>query len=150
MYMIDPPISNAEQGGYFVAAVATGLIAAAVALIFKEITEGLACLLGGFCISMWFMALRPGGLIHSKIGSTIFIVLLTVTAFACSFIKYIRNYAIITCSSFSGATAIVLGIDCFTRAGLKEFWVYIWGKHSQFMRLNVLTAGSAERSTIPA
>lgn len=38
-----------------------------------------------------------------------------------------RPYALIFSLSFSGATAIVLGIDCFSRAGLKEFWVYIWG-----------------------
>ncbi|RYP62568.1 hypothetical protein DL770_009565 [Monosporascus sp. CRB-9-2] len=29
--------------------------------------------------------------------------------------------------SFAGATVTVLGIDCFTRAGLKEYWAYIWG-----------------------
>jgi hypothetical protein len=35
---------------------------------------------------------------------------------------------LIVCTSISGATALVLGIDCYSRAGLKEFWLYIWGE----------------------
>ncbi|KAI5276792.1 hypothetical protein E4T47_00514 [Aureobasidium subglaciale] len=40
-----------------------------------------------------------------------------------------RDPALIISSAFSGATALVLGIDCFSRAGLKEFWVYTWHLH---------------------
>ncbi|KAI7234634.1 hypothetical protein KC330_g4707 [Hortaea werneckii] len=42
---MNPPVSDAIQGAYMVAAVITGLIFGALALIFKEVTEGLGCLL---------------------------------------------------------------------------------------------------------
>jgi hypothetical protein len=34
-----------------------------------------------------------------------------------------------------GAAAVVLGIDCFTTGGLKEFWLYIIGFGAMFPRL---------------
>jgi hypothetical protein len=38
---------------------------------------------------------------------------------------------LLICIPFSAATAIILGIDCFTRAGYKEFWIYVWGKSTK-------------------
>jgi hypothetical protein len=35
-----------------------------------------------------------------------------------------------------GATALTLGIDCFARTGLKEFYIYNLGYHSLFPALN--------------
>lgn len=125
---MNPPVSNAVQGGYLVAIFCTGLIFGGLALIFKEITEGLGCFLGGFCISMWLLSLKSGGLLSStgpKIG---LIAALIVGFYALSFSHYTRSYGLIASTAFSGATAIMLGIDCFSRAGLKEFWLYIWGK----------------------
>lgn len=52
---MNPPVTNAVQGGYLVAVVVTGAVFGGLALVFKEITEGLCCLLGGFCIGMWLM-----------------------------------------------------------------------------------------------
>ena len=77
---------------------------------------------------MWLMVLKPGGLITSTAGKAIFISGFTAAGFAVYVSHYTRTYGIIGCASFAGATAIVLGIDCFSRAGLKEFWLYIWSK----------------------
>ena len=111
-----------------VAAVLTGLIFGALSLIFKEVTEGLGCLLGGFCLSMWFLVLRPGGLIASQTGRAIMIGLFSAVGCSLAFSQYTRNYGLIFGSAFAGATITIIGIDCFSRAGLKEFWIYIWGK----------------------
>ena len=94
--------------------------------MFADITEGLGCFLGGFCLSMWFLVLKSGGLITSTTGKIIFIALFTVGGFALYISHYTRPYGLIGCTSFAGATVIVIGIDCFSRAGLKEFWLYIW------------------------
>ena len=51
-FVMHTPVSNAAQGAYFVAACVTGLIAGGVSLLFKDITEGISCFLGGFCFSM--------------------------------------------------------------------------------------------------
>ena len=125
-YVMSPPISDGIQGAYFVGIFMTGLIFGAGSLIFKEVTEGFGCLLGGFCISMWFLTLKPGGLITSQTGKGIFIAIFCALFWSLSFSHYTRAYGLIGSTAFSGATAFVLGVDCFSRAGLKEFWFYIW------------------------
>jgi hypothetical protein len=123
---MNPPISNAVQGAYLVAAIITGAVFGGVSIIFAEITEGFGCLLGGFCFGMWLLTLKPGGLIQSTAGKVILIAAFSISIFAFSFSHYTRSYGLIAATSFSGATAVILGIDCFSRAGLKEFWLYIW------------------------
>ena len=128
-YVMHPPISNGVQAAYFIAACATGLAFGSVAMVFADVTEGLGCLLGGFCLSMWFLVLKPGGLLTSTAGKAIFIACFTVSTFALYISHYTRPYGIIGSTSFAGASVVVLGIDCFSRAGLKEFWLYIWGEY---------------------
>ena len=128
VYVMHPPVTNAVQGAYFVAAFATGTLFGGGSVVFADLTEGLGCLLGGFCVSMWFLELRPGGLIQSTIGKVIFIACFTLGAYAFYVSHHTRPYGLIGSISFAGATVIVLGIDCFSRAGLKEFWLYIWSK----------------------
>ncbi|KAI7531134.1 hypothetical protein KC331_g14286 [Hortaea werneckii] len=139
LYVMNPPVSDAIQGAYMVAAVITGLIFGALALIFKEVTEGLSCLLGGFCLAMWLLVLSPGGLITSNSGLPIFIVAFCMAAFALSFSHYTRNYGLIFCTSFAGAQVAILGVDCFSRAGLKEFWIYIWDLNDGEFPINTNT-----------
>ncbi|KAH7051044.1 hypothetical protein B0J12DRAFT_76733 [Macrophomina phaseolina] len=125
-YVMNPPVTDAVQGAFFVAAFIPALLAGGVAFIFRDITEGLGCLLGGFCVSMWFLVLKSGGLITSTTGRAIFIGVFSAVGWALSFSHYTRTYGLIGCTSFAGATITVIGIDCFSRAGLKEFWLYIW------------------------
>ena len=127
VHLMSLPISNAVQGAYLVAIVLTGIIFGAVSDIFPEITEGLGCLLGGFCFSMWLLVMKPGGLIDGSAAKIIFISILTAASYALFFSRWTREYAAIVLISFSGATVVIMGVDCFSRAGLKEFWLYIWG-----------------------
>lgn len=127
VYVMDPPITNSVQGAFVVAAVITGVIFGALSLIFPEVTEGLACLLGGFCLSMWLLVLKPGGLLNSSGTKGIFIGAFCAAVYASSFSHYTRPYGLIASTAFAGATVTVLGVDCFSRAGYKEFWLYIWG-----------------------
>ncbi|KAK2803712.1 hypothetical protein FQN51_002941 [Onygenales sp. PD_10] len=127
VYLLQPPISNAVQGAFFVASLVSGLIVGSLCLAFQEVTEGLGCILGGFCLSMFILSTKPGGLIVNPGGKAGFIVGLSAASYTTSFSRHTRPYGLIGSSSFSGATAVVLGIDCFSRSGLKEFWLYIWG-----------------------
>ena len=110
------------------AAFITGVVLGAASLIFTDVTEGLGCLLGGFCVSMWFLVLKAGGLITSTGGKAGFIVAFCLVAYALSFNSHTRPYGLIGGTSFAGATTVVIGIDCYSRAGLKEFWLYLWGR----------------------
>lgn len=136
---MNPPVSAAIQGAYFVGVLMSGLIFGGGALIFKEVTEGLGCLLGGFCLSMWFLTLKSGGLVTSGSGKAIFITVFCVICWSLSFSHYTRAYGLIFSTSFAGSTAFVLGIDCFSRGGLKEFWVYLWNLNNDIFPLNTTT-----------
>ncbi|KKA25188.1 hypothetical protein T310_0779 [Rasamsonia emersonii CBS 393.64] len=139
VYVMSPPVRNAVQGAYFVAAFFTGVIFGALSLVFKELTEGLGCLLGGFCLSMWILCLKAGGVITSSGAKGGFIGAFCAAAYALSFSLYTRPYALIGSTAFAGGTATVLGIDCFSRAGLKEFWLYIWDLNDNIFPLDTTT-----------
>ncbi|KAI2740455.1 hypothetical protein DTO013E5_5496 [Penicillium roqueforti] len=139
IYVMSPPVSNAVQGGYLVAVFFTGVVFGALSLVFREICEGLGCLLGGFCLSMWFLALKSGGLVTESGSRVGMIIAFTVGFYCLSFSHYTRSYGLIGCTSFAGATALVLGIDCFSRAGLKEFWLYNWNLNQNVFPLNTDT-----------
>ncbi|ORY69764.1 uncharacterized protein BCR38DRAFT_303595, partial [Pseudomassariella vexata] len=139
VYIMSPPVSDGIQGAYLVAVVCTGLVLGGGATMFKEITEGLGCLLGGFCFSMWLLTLHQGGLLTSTGGKIIFITAFTVVGFATYFSRWTRIYALIGFTSFTGSTTTVLGIDCFSRGGLKEFWAYIWALNDDLFPLGADT-----------
>ena len=138
-YVMHPPVSNAIQGAYFVAVIMTGCIFGGGALIFKEVTEGLGCLLGGFCLGMWLLSLRSGGVLSGSTGVGILLAIFCIVGWLLFFSKYTRDYALIGSTALSGATAFTLGIDCFSRAGYKEFWLYIWNLNSDLFPLNTTT-----------
>ena len=126
VYVMSTPVSNALQGGYVAAITLSGCALGVASIFFKELTEGLGCALGGFCVSMWILCLVPGGLLHTVPSKAIFISCFTLAAFAFYFSRYTRDWALLTMISFAGGTVVVLGIDCFSRAGLREFWAYVW------------------------
>ncbi|KAI5864531.1 hypothetical protein GGS23DRAFT_619132 [Durotheca rogersii] len=139
LYVMNLPTTDAIQGAYVVAVVCSGAILGGAATAFRELTEGLGCLLGGFCLAMWLLTLREGGLIPSTVGKVVFIAVLAVVGFALYFSHYTRPYALIGLMSFAGATVTVLGIDCYSRAGLKEFWAYIWNLNDRLFPLDTTT-----------
>ncbi|KAK3710562.1 hypothetical protein LTR37_010189 [Vermiconidia calcicola] len=139
IYVMNPPVSDAIQGAYMVAALLTGLAFGGVSLVFRDVTEGLSCLLGGFCLSMWFLVLKPGGLIADPTGRAIMIGVFSAVGWSVYFSQHTRNYGMILCTAFAGAQITILGIDCFSRAGLKEFWLYIWNLNDQQFPIHTTT-----------
>ena len=53
VYLMNPPISKALEGGYVAASTIAGLIVGGLANLFPEITEYFGAVLGGICLSMW-------------------------------------------------------------------------------------------------
>lgn len=139
VYVMNPPVKDAIQGAYVTAVIITGILTGGLAVVFPEVTEALGCLLGGFCVSMWFLVLKPGGLVDSIYGKLVIIAVFCFLTFTLAFHRVTRPYALIFSLSFSGATATVLGIDCFSTAGLKEFWIYIWDLNDNIFPLETNT-----------
>lgn len=139
VYVMVIPVSNGSQGAYVAAAVLPAVfVGVLTSWFFKEITECLACALGGFCFSMWLLCLHDGGLL-SGVSKVIFIVVLSLAGFATYFTRWTRDWALMITISFNGATAVVLGIDCFSLAGLKEFWAYVWDLNDNLFPLGAET-----------
>ncbi|KAL9093193.1 MAG: hypothetical protein Q9159_000370 [Coniocarpon cinnabarinum] len=138
-YVARPPISNALQGAYFVAAFVPACILGGASLVFKDLVEGLGCLLGGFCFGMWIMTLKSGGIAESTGARAGVICGLAAAGFSLSFSHHTREPGLIACLSFAGATVIILGIDMFSRAGLGYFWLYIWDLNDQLFPLGTKT-----------
>lgn len=128
IYLMNPPVSNAVQGAFLIAGVLGGCLLGGLALIFKEVSEGFGCILGGFCFAMWLLVLVPGGTIQNQAGRIILLSVFCAACFCLYVSRYTRIYGIIICTAFAGATTFILGIDCFAKAGLKEFWMYLWSK----------------------
>ncbi|KFY11225.1 hypothetical protein V492_04568 [Pseudogymnoascus sp. VKM F-4246] len=139
LYVMNPAVPDATQGAYLVAITATGIVFGAAAMFFPDLTEGFGCLLGGFCLSMWLLVLKPGGLLTSTTSITIFIVAFSAAIWSTAYIPFTKPYGLIASLAFGGATVIILGIDCFSRAGLKEFWVYIWRLNDNVFPLDTNT-----------
>ncbi|KAF7156047.1 hypothetical protein CNMCM5623_009189 [Aspergillus felis] len=139
VYVMSPPVRVAVQGAYLVAIFFTGVTFGALSIVFKELTEGLGCLLGGFCVSMWLLCLRPGGLLTDTNAKAGFIGAISVAFYALSFSHHTRPYGLIVSAGVSGGTAVALGIDCYSRAGLKEFWLYVWGLNEDVFPLGTGT-----------
>lgn len=127
MSVPDGNTSDGVQGAYLVAIVLPGIILGGVLQQYVQwLAKRSGCIVGGFCIAMWIEVLCPGGLITSSSMLALFTALVCLAALAPSFFKKTKEPAYMICSAFSGTTALVLGIDCYSRAGLKEFWVYTW------------------------
>ncbi|KAF3185792.1 hypothetical protein TWF788_003841 [Orbilia oligospora] len=139
IYVMNPPVSNALQGGYVAAIAITGMLFGGLAVIFPEVTEVLACLLGGFCLAQWFLVLKAGGLVQGGYQKIIFILCFSIGLFCLALHHTTRPYGMIFSIAFSGATTTVLGIDFFSRAGLKEFWLYVWGLNDNIFPLETNT-----------
>ena len=139
IYVMNPPVSDAVQGAYLVGIVVPGLIFGGGAMVFSNLTEGLGCMLGGFALSMWLLCLKAGGLLTNTTSIVIFICVFSAVVFSTAYVNFFQPYTLIFSLAFSGATAIVLGIDCFSRAGLKEFWVYIWRLNDDIFPLGTTT-----------
>ncbi|KAF2666336.1 hypothetical protein BT63DRAFT_56305 [Microthyrium microscopicum] len=139
VFIENPGASAGLAAGYVIAALLTGVVMGGLSTPFAQLTEGIGCFLGGFCLSMWLLTVKDGGLIQNKAGKVIFVAGMTCGIGLLVFHSFTRRRALLACIPFSGATAIVLGIDCFTRAGLKEFWIYVWDINENLFPLNTNT-----------
>jgi hypothetical protein len=129
MSVPDQGISDTVQGAFLIAIVLPGIVLGGlVPWLIKWLAKCMGCIVGGFCMAMWLETLCPGGLIKPSKMTAVLICVMCAVSLAPSIPKFKKwvELAYMIFSAFSGSTALVLGIDCYSRAGLKEFWVYTW------------------------
>jgi hypothetical protein len=133
MSVPDQGISNTVQGAFLIAIVLPGIVVGGLLQwLIEWLARCMGCIVGGFCMAMWLETLCPGGLIKSSQMTAVLICVMCAVSLTPSiplFKKWVEKWvelAYMIFSAFSGSTALVLGIDCYSRAGLKEFWIYTW------------------------
>ncbi|KAI5479335.1 catabolite degradation protein [Pseudohyphozyma bogoriensis] len=122
----DSPAST-TRGLYLFASLATGAITGAGSVIFWKGAQYLCSALGGFSLALFFLAFRSDSLIRPVALRYILIVGLSALGFVLSTFKSLTTPSILVSTAAIGATSLVLGVDCFTTAGLKEFYIYNLG-----------------------
>ncbi|GAK62472.1 uncharacterized protein PAN0_001d0672 [Moesziomyces antarcticus] len=119
---INPP-SKAIRGLFLVAAVIAGAVGGIISIVFWRGAGLLACGLGGFFFGLFIQAVRPGGLIRPIGLRFILYIGLYALFFTVSCIERVHPLMLALATAIIGATAVTLGIDCFSTQGLKEFYV---------------------------
>lgn len=75
---------------------------------------------GGFAFGWFLLALKAGGTITNPIGRWGLLGGLSVGGFIAGLPERTNPWTVLVTTSWVGATAFILGVDCYTRAGLKE------------------------------
>jgi len=123
-------LENAEpDGGYagsegasdaiiLVVSIVAGFLFGAIFLCFSTLVLWLLGGLAGYVLALFILSFGSGGLIHSRAGRIVFIVVLIITGIV--FTIFFTDLAIILGTAFIGAFSIILGIDMFARTGFTE------------------------------
>ncbi|KAJ3935449.1 MAG: hypothetical protein NXY57DRAFT_887907 [Lentinula lateritia] len=130
---VNPP-SKTLRGMFVLACSVAGIAGGACAIFFwKAARYGIGAW-GGFALALWIQCFRDGGVIRSEGLRWIMYIGCAVVGFVLCTIPKIHYHVLLVSTSFVGASAFILGVDCFTTAGLKEFYVWNVGFQTLFTR----------------
>ncbi|KAG8741036.1 hypothetical protein FRC10_003420 [Ceratobasidium sp. 414] len=127
---INPP-SRVVRGMFLLASAVAGVIGGGLSIFFWKHTKYFIGAWGGFALALWIQCFREGGVIRPVGFRWIFYVACAVVGFILCTIPRIHYNILLISTALVGASATILGVDCFTTAGLKEFYIWNLG----FMRL---------------
>ncbi|KAF8349786.1 hypothetical protein F5887DRAFT_942389 [Amanita rubescens] len=128
---INPP-SKTLRGMFVLASAIAGIAGGAIAIFFwKAARYGIGAW-GGFALALWVQCFHDGGVITPIGFRWILYIGCAVVGFTLCTIPKIHYHVLLLSTSFMGSTAFMLGVDCFTTAGLKEFYMWNLGFRSLF------------------
>ena len=105
---------------YLLACIISAFIGAGIGIFFFNIAKYFVSAAGGFTFGWFLLETRQGGLITSVVGRWGLLGGLTVVALLASIVPVMVEPMVLVSTAWIGATAFMLGVDCYTRAGLKE------------------------------
>ncbi|KAF8140355.1 hypothetical protein EV363DRAFT_1393267 [Boletus edulis] len=109
-----------------------GIMGGAFTIFFWKATKYFIGAWGGFAFGLWIQCFRDGGLIPSVGLRWILYIACGVVAFVLCTIPKLHWHMLLLATAFVGSSAFMLGVDCYTTAGLKEFYVWNLGFSSLF------------------
>ncbi|KIJ40176.1 hypothetical protein M422DRAFT_257009 [Sphaerobolus stellatus SS14] len=151
---VHPP-SEKLIGLFVLACGVAGIAGGGISIFFWQQTKYFIGAWGGFAIGLWVQSFRNGGLIGPIGFRWIMYSACTTVGFVLCTIPKLHYHIMILGTAITGASAFMLGVDCFTTAGLKEFYVYNLGFTTLFpkfvgMRFPVSQTMSIEIGLIAA
>ncbi|GAA5934011.1 hypothetical protein JCM1841_002049 [Sporobolomyces salmonicolor] len=132
---VSPPEST-TRGLYLLGSLAAGIICGAFCVLFQRGGQLLVGSLAGAALSLALLCTRSSGLIRPVGLRYVLILGLSAVGFVAASVPKFAPDVLLVSTSALGATTVVLGVDCFTTSGLKEFYVYQFGLSSLFPKLN--------------
>ncbi|KIP12493.1 hypothetical protein PHLGIDRAFT_124031 [Phlebiopsis gigantea 11061_1 CR5-6] len=130
---VNPP-STTLRGLFVLACTVAGFVGGGVAIFFWKATRYFIGAWGGLAFALWIQCFRDGGLIHEIGFRWILYIACAVVGFILCTIPRLHYYTLIVSTGFVGATAFMLGVDCYTTADLKEFYIWNLGFNTLFTR----------------
>ncbi|KAG2159744.1 uncharacterized protein EDB93DRAFT_1260096 [Suillus bovinus] len=119
--------NNTLQGMFVLASAVAGIMGGAFTIFFWKATKYFIGAWGGFAFGLWIQCFKNGGLITPVGMRWILYIVCTVVAFVLCTIPKIHWHMLLVATAFVGSSAFILGVDCYTTAGLKEFYVWNLG-----------------------
>ncbi|KAF8078734.1 hypothetical protein FPV67DRAFT_1466248 [Lyophyllum atratum] len=128
---VNPP-SKTLRGMFVLASAIAGIAGGAIAIFFwKAARYGIGAW-GGFAFGLWVQCFHNGGLIKPIGFRWILYIGCAVIGFMLCTIPKAHYHILLVSTAFVGSSAFMLGVDCFTTAGLKEFYIWNLGFSSLF------------------
>ncbi|KAF8647957.1 hypothetical protein AX16_006489 [Volvariella volvacea WC 439] len=128
---INPP-SRTLRGMFVLSCGVAGVAGGAVAIFFWKAARYFIGAWGGFALALWIQCFRDGGLIGPIAYRWILYIGCGVIGFVLCTIPKIHYHVLLISTAFVGSSAFMLGVDCFTTAGLKEFYAWNIGFRTLF------------------
>ena len=108
------------RGLYLLACIIASFIGAGLGVFLYKFAKYCVAAAGGFTFAWFLLATKPGGLIDSVLGRWCLFGGVSVAAFITGLPSKLTDVMMLISTAWIGATTVTLGIDCYTRAGLKE------------------------------
>ncbi|KIM75371.1 hypothetical protein PILCRDRAFT_79053, partial [Piloderma croceum F 1598] len=128
---VNPP-SRVLRGLFVLACTVAGIIGGGIAVFFWKGAKYFIGAWGGFALGLFIQCFRDGGLIDPVGLRWIMYIVCAMVGFVLCTIPKLHWHVVLVSTAFVGATAFMLGVDCFTTAGLKEFYVWNIGFKTLF------------------
>ncbi|KAG6862408.1 hypothetical protein C0995_011848 [Termitomyces sp. Mi166 len=144
---VNPP-SKTLRGMFVLSSAIAGFAGGAIAIFFWKATRYAIGAWAGFALALWIQCFHNGGLIKA-VGlrcAVIGFILCTIpkasrhpSSGAITYLQLtqqikIHYHILLISTAFVGSSAFMLGVDCFTTAGLKEFYIWNLGFRSLFRK----------------
>jgi hypothetical protein len=128
---VNPP-GKTLRGMFVLSSFVAGVAGGGIAIFFWKATKYFIGAWGGLALGLWVQCFRDGGLIRPIGIRWLLFITCSVIGFVLCTIPKIHYQVILVATAIVGSSAVILGVDCFSTAGLKEFYVWNLGFRQLF------------------